>query len=922
MSSDALEGMYVEFLADYDSLTSASKNISASFGDIAAAADESSSSISDGFDMASKAASSFAEMSRMYAESAAAALSEDVPAATEEIGTAFADMAANAEEASSSISDSVSGVSGSLGVLQESGGATSADLMEVLLSIKSAIQDVGYSVDGMSSAVTGSIEDLSTDFRGLSASAEASAEAMAEASSSAESAGGGGFESLFSEISMGIMNMQMLSNMAIQVASTLLGPAESAEQVTTALTTLDGSTKAANAEMQKLNEFAAKTPFKTLDIDQAAEQLQGFGIGAQNVIPEITSIGDALGSVGRDTPAEMDSVVQIFGKINTEGKITQQTMNELAVHGINGWQALADATGKTIPQVKDMVAKGLLPAKDAINDLTKGIEMNPLYKGGMSKAAGTFTGLLSTLQSNFQQVLAAFGSPILKALEPELDKLGATFSSPAFQSFAGSVGQGIVNVFKSIGGALHGIDLGSFASSFGSLKSVGSTFGNLFGTAFKTVGNILQSINWKNVADTAGTLANVVGGVLTHAFQTFGPILAQVGKWFSNDVLPVLNKALPPIGDLINAVMNFVGAALQPLLGALEPLVPPIITIAGNLDSLLTPAIKDLTPAMQFIGPVIEKTTIPLQVLLNLLSGNWKGALNAIGLGFLTVGDKAEQMRIKVQEAHVQMALITDQKTAESATKAIANMEKERQGILQKLKETHDPAERAELEHQLKMLDAQEEAQKTKLQKAEEDKKAQLAKQKELHDEMLEAQKSGLQRMLDGLGHWFTTDLPHAVGGWFSGFGKFWHDRWTDITNAVGNIFSGIKGFFRNALNGGIDTINDWIKDIDSIGFDAGPIHFHPSIPTIPRLALGGDIAPGGFAIAGEAGPELVFGGTSGAHVVSAAQTAAMMQGGSNQPIYVYFVVDGKTLAGGMLPTLANGIIDATRSGHPLGSVA
>ena len=48
-----------------------------------------------------------------------------------------------------------------------------------------------------------------------------------------------------------------------------------------------------------------------------------------------------------------------------------------------------------------MISGGLLPAKDAMSMLTKGIEANPLYAGGMAKQSATTAGLLSTLASNW-----------------------------------------------------------------------------------------------------------------------------------------------------------------------------------------------------------------------------------------------------------------------------------------------------------------------------------------------------------------------------------------------------------------------------------------------------------------------------------------------------------------------------------------
>lgn len=174
-------------------------------------------------------------------------------------------------------------------------------------------------------------------------------------------------------------------------------------------------------------------------------------------------------------------------------------------------------------------------------------------------------------------------------------------------------------------------------------------------------------------------------------------------------------------------------------------------------------------------------------------------------------------------------------------------------------------------------------------------------------------------------------NILNNIGNFFSGLGSTVHkviggigDAFSGLGKLVHGIWDGITGAIKGAINFVIGLINNVIGAIDNIHVNTpfGSIGFN--IPKIPLLAQGGEVAPGKAAIAGETGqPELVLGGSHGATVLGVSQTASLLAGGgSKQPIYVLFQVDGKTLAGGMLPELANGIINATRSGHPIGQVA
>ena len=115
----------------------------------------------------------------------------------------------------------------------------------------------------------------------------------------------------------------------------------------------------------------------------------------------------------------------------------------------------------------------------------------------------------------------------------------------------------------------------------------------------------------------------------------------------------------------------------------------------------------------------------------------------------------------------------------------------------------------------------------------------------------------------NGVVNWITGAINNFVGFWqraFSGIGSF-----------VGSVFNGIVGVVKGPINMIIDLINGMISRINSIKIDIPPFarwmfggqsRLGFSIPTIPRLAMGGVVAPssgGTLAQIAEAGkPERV----------------------------------------------------------------
>lgn len=108
----------------------------------------------------------------------------------------------------------------------------------------------------------------------------------------------------------------------------------------------------------------------------------------------------------------------------------------------------------------------------------------------------------------------------------------------------------------------------------------------------------------------------------------------------------------------------------------------------------------------------------------------------------------------------------------------------------------------------------------------------------------------GLMRTLSGI-------IDFVVGVFTGDWGR----AWQGVQDIFGGIFHGIAAIAKGVINSVIGFVNAGISGINSIKApDWVPVigGKSPNIPLIPKLAKGADFFPGGLAMVGEEGPELV----------------------------------------------------------------
>lgn len=207
---------------------------------------------------------------------------------------------------------------------------------------------------------------------------------------------------------------------AVGITALGIKTASAMEQSTVGFETMLGSAQKAQDFMKQLQDFAMRTPFEMQGVVSSSQKLLAMGFTAQQVIPTMTAVGDAVSAVGGDAGV-LDRVVIALGQMQAKGKISSEEMMQLTEAGIPAWQMLADKIGVSVPDAMKKVTAGAVSSAVGIGALTEGMEKK--YGGLMTKQSGTMAGLWSNLKDTMSIASAKIVEPLVPLIKEWMPKL-------------------------------------------------------------------------------------------------------------------------------------------------------------------------------------------------------------------------------------------------------------------------------------------------------------------------------------------------------------------------------------------------------------------------------------------------------------------------------------------------------------------
>lgn len=162
------------------------------------------------------------------------------------------------------------------------------------------------------------------------------------------------------------------------------------EQYRTMFTTLTGSAEEADRIISQLQADAQKSPFDSKSLIEANQYLISAGVSAEDARKTILDLGNAVAATGGGSD-ELNRMAQNLQQIKNVGKATATDIKQFANAGINIYGLLAETTGKTVEEVKEMDVSYEVLAEA----LAKASEEGGRYAGAMEAQSQTLNGSLS-----------------------------------------------------------------------------------------------------------------------------------------------------------------------------------------------------------------------------------------------------------------------------------------------------------------------------------------------------------------------------------------------------------------------------------------------------------------------------------------------------------------------------------------------
>lgn len=113
------------------------------------------------------------------------------------------------------------------------------------------------------------------------------------------------------------------------------------ERIETGFRTVLGSAEAARAKIEELQKFAVVTPFNFEDLARGSQALLGVGTDANQIIPIMRALGNAVAATGGSTD-EFNRAVYAVKQIISGGRLMGPELRQLSEAGLPLTEVMAE----------------------------------------------------------------------------------------------------------------------------------------------------------------------------------------------------------------------------------------------------------------------------------------------------------------------------------------------------------------------------------------------------------------------------------------------------------------------------------------------------------------------------------------------------------------------------------------------------
>lgn len=381
----------------------------------------------------------------------------------------------------------------------------------------------------------------------------------------------------------------------------------SIETYQTSFEVMTGSAEKAAEVVERLKKVGAETPFELPDLADTTQLLMNYGLTADEAMDKMMMLGD----ISQGSADKMSRIAMAYGQMSSAGKVQLEDVKQMIEAGFNPLQEISESTGESMESLYDRISKGTLSVDEITASMERATSEGGKYYQSMQKQSQTFSGMISTLKDNAQQLLGDVVQPIsdsmvstlLPAAIDAIDQMAKAFETEGTDGLIKAGSQILVDLLTGMAQKLP--DVIEIAVQI--IESIVDGLNNNMSQIITAAGQILLSLisGITQLLPSLGELAlniiwTLVNGLITNAPQ----LMTQANTMFTDFCLQIQER-LP---ELIQRGAEMISSLL---LGLLENM-PQIMQQASSMMMTWLDTIWGILPSILQSGA---------DMILSLLNG-------------------------------------------------------------------------------------------------------------------------------------------------------------------------------------------------------------------------------------------------------------------------------------------------------------
>lgn len=346
---------------------------------------------------------------------------------------------------------------------------------------------------------------------------------------------------------------QQAAHSVFNFGKSMITAAGQYEQTRIAFEVMLGSAEKANTLLRDLSDFAMKTPFTLVGVEESARMLTAYGFQANEMVNTLTMLGDV--SAGISKP--LSDVAYVYGTLKAQGQAYMMDIRQFAMRGIPIYEELAKVMKTNVSSVKDFVSEGKVGFKEVEAAFKSMTGEGGRYHDLMVRQSQTLLGRISNVDDAWTRFLRTQGNGLISFANIAVDALYKVLDwlnkDAQGANLFGKTIYGLIQFFVALGKTVW-----SVAKIIAEFIAIGIE--GFVGLSKQTIAYAKDFVNaFKNIKDIGLSVFEAFGKAMTGDFTGAANTIKQTfATTFSNSI-----SASAESKNIIGAHLSAIGGEMK-----------------------------------------------------------------------------------------------------------------------------------------------------------------------------------------------------------------------------------------------------------------------------------------------------------------------------------------------------------------------